>query len=52
MEVRRVRSGLGTTSERALQKPLTDLHGDAGSPKAATTSEEEPLQACQTYGEL
>ena len=52
MEVRRVRSGLGTTSERALQKPLTDLRGDAGSPEAATTPAEEPLQACQTYGEL
>ena len=52
MEVRRVRSGLGTTSERALQKPLMDLRGDSGTTEAATTPAEEPLQACQTYGEL
>ena len=52
MEVRRVRSGLGTISERAFQKPLTDLHGDSSNPEAASSPAEEPLQPCQTYGEL
>jgi hypothetical protein len=52
MEVRRVRSGLGTISERGPQNALTNLRGQSGSPEAATAPGEEHLQACETYGEL
>jgi transposase InsO family protein len=52
MEVRRVRSGLSTNSERALENGRLDSHVDSGSPEVHLIPTEEPVQAYETYGEL
>ena len=52
MEAKRVRSGLSTNSERALQSGGLDSHADSCSPEARLIPTEEPVQTFETYGEL